>query len=426
MASPPLFLLSDDQPEAELTNDEALAGLRVLILAPHPFFQSRGTPIAVRMLVETLCASGHAVDVLTYHEGDDPAIPGCRVIRIRQPLRIKHIQPGFSVKKLICDGVMLEHCFQLLRENRYDLMHAVEEAVFIAFLARQRFGLPYVYDMDSCLSQQMIDRFAWLQPARPLMERLERHAMRNSVGVVAVCPSLAERARRDAPDVLVQTIQDTSLLDETTEVAVPAEDLRASIGAEGPLVLYVGNLEPYQGIDLLVEGFAHAAGMRADAHLIIIGGTPQGVRRYQERARSLGIGERVHLLGPRPLQHLGAYLRQADVLASPRITGTNTPLKIYSYLDSGTAVLATRLATHTQVMGDDVAILVEPESKAFGEGLLRLLRDPRLRQQLAHNAREHVRAEYSREAFARKVNGFYDAVHARLAVPPRLSLEPSP
>ena len=67
------------------------------------------------------------------------------------------------------------------------------------------------------------------------------------------------------------------------------------------------------------------------------------------------------------------------MLASPRIRGTNTPLKIYSYLRSGKPIVATNLITHTQVLTPDIALLVEPEAEAFAAGLARLIDDPAAR-----------------------------------------------
>ena len=54
---------------------------------------------------------------------------------------------------------------------------------------------------------------------------------------------------------------------------------------------------------------------------------------------------------------LASLLAQADVLVSPRTRGNNTPMKIYSYLDAGRAVLATDLPTHTQVLTPECARL---------------------------------------------------------------------
>ena len=81
-------------------------------------------------------------------------------------------------------------------------------------------------------------------------------------------------------------------------------------------------------------------------------------------------------------------------------------MKIYSYLDSGVPVLATDLPTHTQVLDDGIALLVRPEPEAMAAGLARLLADEGLRRELARNARERVRREYSPAAFAEKLGGF--------------------
>ena len=82
--------------------------MRILLLAPHPFFQQRGTPIAERMLLQVLTAAGHEVEVLTFPEGDDPGIPGCRdPPRPPLPPGARGVRPGFSPKKLVCDAGML-------------------------------------------------------------------------------------------------------------------------------------------------------------------------------------------------------------------------------------------------------------------------------------------------------------------------------
>jgi len=56
--------------------------VKILLLAPHPFFQARGTPLAVRTVLEFLSGRGHHVDILTLHEGEDLALPNCRIHRL--------------------------------------------------------------------------------------------------------------------------------------------------------------------------------------------------------------------------------------------------------------------------------------------------------------------------------------------------------
>jgi len=102
-------------------------------------------------------------------------------------------------------------------------------------------------------------------------------------------------------------------------------------------------------------------------------------------------------------------LAQATLVVSPRIHGRNTPMKVFSYLASGRPLLATRLPTHTQVLGDDIAMLVEPTPEGMAEGLRRLFDDPALGRRLADTALARARAEFTRAAFTRKLTGFYDA-----------------
>jgi glycosyltransferase involved in cell wall biosynthesis len=387
------------------------AGVRILLLAPHPFFTDRGTPIAVRGVLEGLAAEGHELTVLTYHQGRDVRIPNCTIHRIPAVVGGGEIRPGFSLRKLVCDGVMLVHCAVLLRRQRFDLIHAVEESAFIAVVMQWLHRVPFVYDMDSSVAQQMVEKYPALAAVRRLLEACERHAVRDSVGVLAVCQALVDTALAHAPGQLVAKLEDVSLLGESAE---GGEDLRETIGFRGPIVMYVGNLEPYQGIELLVESFARALGRAPAAHLVVIGGTEADVQAYRARCRELGVETHAHFLGPRPVGALGHYLRQADVLVSPRIRGTNTAMKVYSYLDSGRPLVATRLLTHTQVLDDTIARLAEPEPEAMAHALVEVLTDETLGKRLVRNARERVAAEYSPAAFRRKLSRFYGAVEDRV------------
>jgi glycosyltransferase involved in cell wall biosynthesis len=381
--------------------------MRILVLAPQPFFQPRGTPIAVLELLRFLSAEGHRVDVLTYHEGEDVEIPNCRIIRIPRVPGVHGIRPGFSVKKLLCDVVMLQRLYGLLQQNQYDLIHAVEESVFMASVMRRMFGVPFVYDMDSALSEQMIEKHAALAPVRRWMQQWERAAIRASLGVIAVCPVLTERARQFGRGKLVACVEDSTLLGE----ALPkVERLRTRFGPAYPLLLYVGNLEYYQGVNLLLESLAEALGRIPAAQLVVIGGSPADIERYTRRVNELGLEERVHFIGPRPLSQLGAYLSQADILVSPRLAGDNTPMKIYSYLDSGVPVVATDLPTHTQILDQTIACLAPPQPFAFGQALAKLALDPRRRQRLARRARARVQRYFTPEANRRKLRSFYGSI----------------
>lgn len=379
--------------------------MKILLIAPQPFYQDRGTPIAVRLLAQTLGEQGHDVHLLVFHEGEEITIPNVTIHRNITLPGISNIKPGLSLKKLICDFFLFIKCIQLIRTGKFDLIHAVEESVFMAMVIKKIFKIPYVYDMDSCMSLQLVDKFPSLQLVRRMMEWLEKRAVINSSGVVAVCQALGDIARGFAPDKYIARIEDITLLATDNEGTDP---LRERLGITGLMVMYVGNLEKYQGIDLLIESFREALAQKDDLNLVIIGGNKEDISFYQQRAEQLGIHKNIFFCGPRPVHLLGYYLKQADILVSPRMQGNNTPMKIYSYLDSGKPVLATRLPTHTQVLDSTIAYLAPPEVLEMAAGIVALGKDAAVRGNLGLNARERVKKEYSISAFQRKVAAFYN------------------
>ncbi len=388
--------------------------MRILLLAPHPFFQARGTPLAVRTVLEFLGSRGHEVDLLTFHEGEDVQIPNCRVFRIGNIPGVRNIRPGFSFKKVVCDGFMFAKCLRMVRRRRYDLIHAVEESAFIAAAVQAITGIPYVYDMDSSLAEQLVEAYPGLQFAFPILRRAEALAVRRSMGVLTVCAALEDVALAHAPEKTVGRVEDTTLLPGGMRPA-NGEARLPSATQSGPIAMYVGNLEHYQGIDLLLEGFQHTLARLPSAHLVIVGGRADDVAFYQARANELGIAGQTHFLGPRPVAQLEDLLQQSDVVVSPRLKGLNTPMKVYSYLDSGRPLLATRLRTHTQVVDDRTAYLVDPEPEALGIGLATLLADPELRNRLARQAKAYVQQEFTPEAARRKLGNFYTMMETKAA-----------
>lgn len=387
--------------------------MRILVLAPQPFFVQRGTPIATKMLIETLTEAGHSVDVIVYAEGEDVDIPGASFYRVPQFPGTGNMPPGFSLKKLVSDAVMFPVIAWRLMRNRFDLVLAVEESAFMAMVLGPVFGVPYIYDMDSSIPEQINDKRPlpkWLFQA---LSKVEGAAARRSIGTITCCKALEELAKDYAPNVPVQTLEDVTMVEPLASCEPPSD-----VEFDEPVVMYVGNLEQYQGVDILVEGFAKAVHDGLTARLVIIGGTDEHIAKYKSMARSLGVENSVSLLGPRPVEKLGSYLSKAEIVVSPRTQGRNTPMKVYSYLDSGHPLLATRLPTHTQVLDDKIAMLVDADANGIADGMTKLMNDAQLRLDLATAAAERVRSEYSREAYRRKLLSFLEhEIRPRLKKP---------
>jgi glycosyltransferase involved in cell wall biosynthesis len=386
--------------------------MKILLLAPSPFFQLRGTPIAVRLLTQVLTDQGYEVHILTYHEGEEVRFPNCTITRIPAMPGIKNIKPGPSWKKIVADIVMFLKLLKLVRREHFDVIHAVEESAFMALLIKKWYKLPFVYDLDSSLSQQMAEKYPWLRFLKTGMEFFEKRAVRGSLGAVTVCKALEELVLNWDPSKLTVRLEDITLLPEADGNGTPGVNQEKGQG----VILYMGNLEKYQGIDLLLKGFQIASARIPEARLVIIGGSDPDIARYEKMAQELGIGGKTSFLGPKPLSEMRAHFDQAQILVSPRIRGQNTPMKIYSYLDSGKALLATDLPTHTQVLDQKIACLVPPTAEGIAEGMATLLKDGELRETLARHAKDRAQQEYCFEAYQKKLLNFYSRIESKIAL----------
>jgi glycosyltransferase involved in cell wall biosynthesis len=376
--------------------------LRILMIAPEPFFEPRGTPFSEFHRIRALTALGHQVDLVTYPFGRDVTLPGLRIHRSLRPPLIRGVKVGPSLAKIPLDALLALTVFRRAWSRRYDAVHSHEEGGLIGIIAASLLRVPHLYDMHSSLPQQL-SNFAFTRSTiiRKAFDALERFMVRRSRVVIVICPSLEETVRNIDPGANVVLIENApgSAEDRATSAQAAAVREAFGIGAEAPLVVYTGTFEAYQGLDLLFEAVSAVRSRRPDVRLLLVGGRPEQIERARLDARAEGLDAAVIFAGERPAPEIPAFLMAADVLVSPRSRGTNTPLKIYQYLRSGRAIVATRLLTHTQVLTDQTAILTGATAAEFADGILRAIGDPGHAAAIGRHARELAETKYSYEAY---------------------------
>jgi glycosyltransferase involved in cell wall biosynthesis len=169
------------------------------------------------------------------------------------------------------------------------------------------------------------------------------------------------------------------------------------------VILYAGTFEAYQGLELLLDAAAEIIRTHKHVRFLCVGGNDAQVARMKALAYQRGVSEYFIFPGTVPPEEVQSLFGIASILMSPRISGTNTPLKIYSYLRSGVPIVATKIRSHTQVLTDDVALLVEPHSQSISSGILQLLEDVHLGNRLAESALRLAEKSYSPDAYYEKI-----------------------
>ncbi|MCA1726776.1 MAG: glycosyltransferase family 4 protein [Actinobacteria bacterium] len=167
---------------------------------------------------------------------------------------------------------------------------------------------------------------------------------------------------------------------------------RAALGidAQAEVVLFLGQIRAYKGLDDLIRAFAQVARARPRAELHLLARPHEPFDRHRARIEALGLTARTRVrLGFFPLEEVLAAVRAADVVALPYREADQSGAAILA-IGQGTPVVAASVGGIPDAVPDGGAgFLVRPgDVGALGERLTEVLADPKLRARLARGARK--------------------------------------
>jgi len=246
-----------------------------------------------------------------------------------------------------------------------------------------------------------------------LASAVKRWALRRMTRVTAVSRDLA-RAIEELADGQPVPVDVISMGVDTRRFAGRrgAVKLRAKLGINGPMLLFVGRLAEKKGLGYLLDAMPAVLMRHPDATLVVVGDGPlRGELSMQ--AHDLGLVESVRFLGARRPEQLPEFYAAADVFAGPSIVAEGGDTESFGL------VFAEAMACGCPVVASDVGgisdlvrhertgLLVQqrnPEELALA--LCRLLDDKDLGRRLGRNARAHIRRHFSESVIAEQ----YEAV----------------
>lgn len=380
------------------------------MLAPEPFFEPRGTPFSEYHRIKAIGELGHHVDLVTYPIGRDVSLPNLRIFRSLRPPLVTKVRIGPSFTKLVLDGLMLLSIARRVATSKYDAIHSHEEMGLVGVWLARLLGIPHLYDMHSSLPQQLSNfKYSRSSFLRRVFVWAEDQMVHGSKVVITICQELQDTVTdMGAGDraLLIENVMGGDVEDAPSLQPAQVRE-KWGIAHDAPLALYTGTFEAYQGVELLIDASARLAASHPQARVLVVGGEPAQVAAARERAATAGAASIMVFTGQQPAREIPAFVQACDVLVSPRIRGTNTPLKIYSYLRSGKPIIATDLLTHTQVLSPDVARLVPVAADAFAAAMAELFDQPEERARLARAAATLAASRYSRDVYVERTANAY-------------------
>ena len=347
--------------------------LRVLQLYPKADYFT-GAAIQLRELARELVARGHMVIVATPPgHGARIATPG--VEHVILPLRRAWDLRGVWRLR------------RLLRTRRIDVIHAHKgRARTLAILAGLLGPRPPL----------VLNRGVSFVPDR--LTRLG-YTTRRVDAIVAVCRAIKhELVAVGVPEDKIEVIYSGTDV-RRFRPGVDGTALRRELGlAPDHFVITQVGVRSWRGWSDTLDAMRDVAHAAPAARLLFIGAPAPAIARLSDRARELGIGDRVLVVGPR--EDVPAVMTASDVVVDASWAGLGITGSIREALSSARPVVATRLAGMPELVVDgETGLLVPPrDPRALADAILRLHADPTWRRELGRAGRKRVEAEFSLDA----------------------------
>ena len=384
--------------------------MRVLMLAPTPFFGDRGCHVRILEQVRALSRHGVETLVVTYHLGRD--VPDVRTVRTARLPWVRMLPVGFSPHKLLLDLLLMMKAARAARRFRPDVIHGhLHEGAALGTVLGRMLRCPVVADLQGSLTGELIDQrtipAGGLLPA--LSRAIERASMRGPdrllASSVAFARQLAERWGVGARVVALPDGVDGMVF----RPGLPVEDLRAALGLTGRrIVVYLGVLTPHQGVDDLIAAWPAVASQVRDAHLLLMGYPNEG--RYQDAVVRAGLVGSVTVTGRIDYREAPRYLALGDVAVSAKRSGTEANGKLLNYMAMGLSTVAYDQPVAREILGAAGVFAPTGDTAQLANACIRLLEDAGERKWRGDALRERAVREFAWSTIAARLVAIYQAV----------------
>jgi len=327
--------------------------LKILMIAPTPYFSDRGCHVRIYEEAKALMARGYQVRIVTYHLGRDlKPVPVERTMSV--PWYSKR-EAGPSWHKLYLDLLLLCTSLRVARQFKPDLIHAhLHEGVLVGWLVAKLRGIPLLFDYQGSLSGESLNH--GFLGTGSLLHRLFRwtEGRINRLADLVITSSTPGRQELvkfwQVP--LEQVVALPDGVDTTVFRYFPRTAARERLGLDDqvPVIVYLGLFNQYQGVDLLIHGARLMIQQGRNFHLLLMGYPEQ---EYRQLVDELNIHSFVTFTGRVDYAEAPLLLAAADLAVSPKISDTEANGKLLNYMACGLPVVAFDAPVNWELLGDD-------------------------------------------------------------------------
>lgn len=390
------------------------------MIAACPFPTSQGSQVLIKGVSLALQRQGHRIHVIAYHHRESAWGQGLPVDRIPTIPTYKKYRAGPAFQKPLLDLLLALRTLQVVNREGIDLLHAHNyEGLAAGLLVRRATGRPLVYHAHNFLSHELHTYFrarTARRAARLTARFIDRRLPLRADHCIALCSEIA------------QALQSCGVADESCSIIPPGlfpeefgspHSLRAAVEgmsrsrpprSRPPTVIYTGNLDDYQDLDLLLSAFRRVIETIPDALLLIVSNSdPAPMRAKAARHR---IGHRCVFVEPENFGEVLDLLSRSDVAVSTRTSSTGFPIKLLNYMAAGLPVVASAGSAKGVTHMENGYVAANGDKEDFAEGIITLLRDKKLASELGRRASHLVQERFNWTYLAARIDEVYRSMIA--------------
>ena len=325
---------------------------RILMIAPTPYFADRGCHVRIFEEARALLDRGHLVRIVTYHLGRD--LPEVPVDRIPAVPWYRKLDAGPSWHKPYLDILLFFKILQVSRNFKPDIIHAhLHEGALIGSAAAKMLGLPLLFDYQGSLSGESLNHGFFRSGS--FLHRLFTSVESRINSMADLIITSSTPAAEELVDIWKIASEKVVALPDGVDTISFRHRSRAEarkrlgISDDMPLFVYIGLLNKYQGIDLLLEAAQQLIALGRAFHIVIMG-FPED--EYLDMAEKLRLSGFITFTGRVDYADAPMLLSAGDVAVSPKISATEANGKLLNYMACALPVIAFDTPVNRELLGD--------------------------------------------------------------------------
>ncbi len=384
-----------------------MAPLKTLVIAPTPFFGDRGCHIRIYEEVRALARRGVESLVVTYPTGRN--LPDVAIERAQALPGVQAAALGPSLARPVLDAMLWRAVRRAARRFQPDLLHAhLHEGILIGAWARRRLGLPLLADLQGSLTAELVDH-AFLRERGLLTStarRLEAWLVRRPDRILTSSAHVVSLlTAQGVPPETITPFPDGVDLD-AFRPRPPDPELVTRLGLTGKrVVVFLGVLTSYQGVDLLLDAVPRVVRAVGDVHFLIMGYPNED--RYRARVQASGLAASVSLPGRIDYAEAARWICLGEVAVSPKRSLSEANGKLLNYMACGRAVVASDTPVNRELLGEAGTYAPVGDATGLADRIIELLRQPGLTRARGASLRRRAEQGFGWPALAARLEAVY-------------------